>query len=77
MGIPLIVFKIIIKLYLLRSFLYLLNYCIKEVIKGEIVWRLNEKVPAYEAATARNRGMPCNFFETLIQLYLFSLFLYF
>ena len=32
---------------------------------------------AYEAATAWNRGIPCNFFKTLIQLYLFCLFLYF
>ena len=32
---------------------------------------------AYEAATAWNRGIPCNFFKTLIQLYLFCLFLFF
>ena len=31
---------------------YMLTYCIKEVIKGRIIWRLNEKVPVYEAATA-------------------------
>ena len=33
---------------------------------------------AYEAATAWNRGIPCNLvFKTLIQLYLFCLFIYF
>ena len=42
-GIPCIYFKTIIQLYLLRSFLYSLTYCIKEVIKGKIFWRLNEK----------------------------------
>ena len=54
-----------------------MTYSIKEVIKGKIFWRLNKKVPAYEAATSWNRGIPCNFFKTLIQLYLFYLFLYF
>ena len=45
----------------LRSFLYSLTYCIKEVINGKIFWRLNLKVPAYEADTAWTRGIPCNF----------------
>ena len=36
-----------------------------------------KKLPAYEAATARNRGISCNFFKILIQLYLFYLFFYF
>ena len=72
-----IFFKTLIQSYLLRSFFYSLTYCIKEVIKSNIFWRLNEKVLAYEAATARNRGIPWIFFKTLIQLYLFliSLFL--
>ena len=70
-------FQILIQLYLLRSFLYHLNYCIKEVIKGKIFWISNKKVLAYEAATAWNRGIPCHCFKTLIQLYLFCLFLYF
>ena len=60
-GIPCIFFKILIQLYLLRSFLYPLTYCIKEVIKSKIFWILNKKVLAYEAATAWNRGIPCNF----------------
>ena len=51
----------LIQLYLVRSFLYYLTYCTKEVIKGKTFWRLNEKVTAYEAATAWNRGIPCNF----------------
>ena len=46
---------------MLCSFLYSLTYCTKEVIKGKILWILNEKVLAYEAATAWNRGIPCNF----------------
>ena len=36
-----------------------------------------KKVLAYEVATARNRGNSCNLFKTLIQLYLFYLFIYF
>ena len=60
-GIPCIFFKILIQLYLLCSFLYSLTYCIKEVINVKIFWRLNEKVLAYEAATAWNRWIPCNF----------------
>ena len=31
---------------------------------------------AYEASTAWNRGIPCNFFQSTIQLYLLCLFLY-
>ena len=46
---------------MLCSFLYSLTCCIKEVINGKIFWRLNLKVLAYEAATARNRGIPCTF----------------
>ena len=67
-GIPCIFFKTLIQLYLLCSFLYSLTYCIKEVIKGRIFWRLNEKIPAYEAATARNRGIPCKIFKIANQI---------
>ena len=70
-------FKILIQLYLLRSLLYSVAYFIKEVTKGRIFWRLNLKVPVYEAATAWNRGITCNFFKTLIELYFIYLFLYF
>ena len=42
-GIPCIFFKTLIQLYLLCSFLYSLTYCIKEVIKGNILLRLDEK----------------------------------
>ena len=45
-------FKTLIQLYLLCLFTYSLNCFIKEVIKGKIFWILNEKMPAYEAATA-------------------------
>ena len=34
------------------------------------------KMSAYEADTAWNRGIPFTFFKTLIQFYLFCLFLY-
>ena len=54
-------FKILIQLYLLRSYLYSLTYCIKEFINDKIFWRLKLKVLAYEADTAWNRGIPCNF----------------
>ena len=60
-GIPCIFFKILIQLYLLRSFLYSLTYCIKEVIKGKIFWIPNLKVLAYDAATTWNRGIICSF----------------
>ena len=76
-GIPCICFKTLIQLYLLRSSLYSWTYFIKEVIKGKICWKFDLKVLAYKAATARNRWISCNFFKTLIQLYLFYLFLYF
>ena len=68
------IFKTLIQLYLLCSFFYSLTYFIKEVIKGKIFWILNEKVPAYEAATGQNRGIPCKIFKTLIQLYFFVYF---
>ena len=41
-GLPCIFFKALIQLYLLRSFLYYLTYCIKECIKDnnlEIKWK--------------------------------------
>ena len=70
-------FKTLIQLYLLRSFLYSLTYCIKEVIKGKIFWRLNEKSAGLWGSYSLKQGNPLQFFQTLIQLYLFliSLFL--
>ena len=44
--------KTLIQLYLLRSFLYSSNHCIKEVIKGRIFWRLELEVFAHESAIA-------------------------
>ena len=72
-GESLVFFKTLIQLYLFRSFPYSLTYCIKEVIKSKIFWRLNSKVLAYEAATAWNRGIPCTILTYLIKLYLFLL----
>ena len=58
---PFIFFTTQIQLYLLRSFLYSLTSCIKEVIKGKIFWRMNLKVLDNEAATAWNREIPSHF----------------
>ena len=114
----------------LRLFLYSLTYCIKEGIKGDIIWRLNAKsaglwdsyglkkgeylviikktdpivfvlfiyqfldllyqrgyqgeyfwilnlkLLAFEAATARNRGIPWKIIKSLIILYLCCILLY-
>ena len=69
-------FKILIQLYLLRSFLYYLTYYIKEVINGKIIWRLNKKYwPVRQLRL--EQGNPLKIFKTLIQLYLFYFFLYF
>ena len=76
-GIPCIQFKIQIQLYLLRSCLYSLTYCIKEVIYGKIFRRLNEKSVVLWGSFGLKQGNPLQFFKTLIQLYLFCLFLYF
>ena len=43
-GTPWTFLKTLIQLYLLCLFLYSLNYCIREVIKGKIIWILNEKI---------------------------------
>ena len=43
-GITCIFFKILIQLYFLCSYIYSLTYCIKEVIKCKIFWRLNKKM---------------------------------
>ena len=71
-------FKTLIQLYLLRSFLYSLTYCIKEVIYGKIFWRLNVKNgwPMRHLRPETGESLAI-LFKTLIQLYLFCLFLYF
>ena len=60
---------------MLRSFLYSLNYCIKEVIKGKIFWRLNEKVLAYEAGRPETGESPAIFFRNTDPI-VFVLFIY-
>ena len=75
-GIPCIFFKTLIQLYLLRSFLYSLTYCIKEGIEDnnlEIKWKSVGLWGKY----GLKQGNSLQFFKTLIQLYLFCLFLYF
>ena len=71
-------FKTLIQLFVLRWFLYSLDYCIKEVIKGKIFWILNEKkcwpMRQLRPETGESLEICLN---TLIQLYLFCLFLYF
>ena len=75
--IPCIFFKILIQLYLLCSFLYSLTYSIKKVINGKIFWRLNEKSVGLWGSYGLKQGNPLQIFQTLIQLYLICLILYF
>ena len=51
-----------IQLYLVRSFLYSLTYCIKEVIKGNILWRLNEKSAGLWGRYSLKQANPLQFF---------------
>ena len=62
-GIPCIFYKTLIQLYLLRSFLYSLTYCIKEVIKGKIFWRSNEKIAGLRGSYGLEQGNPLQFFQ--------------
>ena len=61
-GNPLYFFKTLIQLYLLRSFIYSLTYFIKEVIKGKIFWRLNEKRAGLWGSYVLKQGNPLQFF---------------
>ena len=50
----------------------------QEVINGKILWVLNEKLLAYEEATAWNREVPCNIFQNtdpIVFVLFISLFL--
>ena len=76
-GIPCIFFKTLIQLYLLRSFLYSLTYCIKEVIKGKIFWRLNEKIAGLWRSYGLKQGNPLQFCSKHRSKNLFCLFFYF
>ena len=70
-------FNMIGKMFPMLSGKYMLTYCIKEVIKGNIFWWLNKKVPAYEAATVWNRGIPCIFFQNTDSIvFVFFIFLF-
>ena len=62
-GTPCIFFKILIQLYLLRSFLYSLTYCIKEVINGKIFWRFIEKSVGLWGSYGLKQGNPLQFFS--------------
>ena len=63
-GIPCIFFqKKLIQLYLLRSFVYSLTYFIKEFIKGNIFWRLNEKSAGLWGSYGLKQGNPLHFFS--------------
>ena len=72
--IPCIFFKTIIQFYLLCSFLYSLTFYIKEVIKGKIFWRLNDKSVGLWDNYSLKQGNPLQVFKILIQLYLFCFF---
>ena len=69
-------FLTLIQLYLLHSFLYFLTYCIKEVIKGNIFWRLNEKNAGLWGSYGLKQRNPLNFFSKHWSNWFF-LFLYF
>ena len=75
-GIPCIFFKILIQIYLLRSFLYYLTYCIKEVINGNIFWRFNLEVLAYGQLRPET-GVYLAMFQNTNPIVLVFLFLYF
>ena len=63
-------FKTLIQLFLLRSFLYSLTYCIKEGIKDnnlEINWKSADLWGSY----GLKQGNPLQFFKTLIESYMF------
>ena len=62
-GIPCIFFKTLIQLYLLRSFLYYLTYCIREVIKGKLFWILNEKSSGLWGSNSLKQGNPVQLFQ--------------
>ena len=56
-------FKTLIQLYLLCLFIYSLTYCIKEVIKGKMFWRLNEKCAGLWVSYGLKQGNPLQFFS--------------
>ena len=58
-------FKTLIQLYLLRSFFYSLTYCIKEVIKSKIFWRLNGKSVGLWGSYGLKQGNPLKIFKDL------------
>ena len=62
-GIPCILFKIIIQLYLLRSFLYSVTYCIKEVTNGKTFWIWNEKSVGLWGSYGLKQGNTLQFFS--------------
>ena len=57
-GFPCTFLWTLIQLYLYINCLYSLTYCINEVIKNKIFWRLNEKVPSSEVDTTWDRVIP-------------------
>ena len=61
-GILYIFFKTLIQYYLFWSFLYSLTYCNKEVIKGKIIWRLNEKGVGIWGIYGLKQGNSLHFF---------------
>ena len=70
--------KSLIKLYVLRTFFIISLTVSKRLWKSKIFWRLNEKVPACEAATSWNRGISCNLFENTNPIeFLLFIFVYF
>ena len=54
-------FKTLIQLYFLCLFIYSLTHCIKEVIKGNIFWILNEKSAGLWGSYGLTHGNPLFF----------------
>ena len=51
------------------TFFFILWLVVSKKVSKIIIWIFNEKVLAYEAATAWNRGIPCNFSKHQWNLY--------
>ena len=63
-------FKTLIQLYLLHLFLYYLTYCIKEGIKGNCFWRLNEKSVGLQGSYGLKQGNSLKKFKITNQVVL-------
>ena len=70
-------FYMIGKMFPMLSGKFMLIYCINEVIKGNIFWRLNKICRPMRQLQPETGEYLAIFFKTPIQLYLFCLFFYY